>query len=140
MSELKCRVPKYHSQVWEDSGSRDIGVKISRPIRIQDSLIYCTVQTAPNFTVLWAYAYTIRAYRIHHHRCTCSNAKHRHAYRYLIDVPNNILDVIICTHIYRIICQLARVFNNQTIRWLAKMFLLQKVIYWPEIWTRWCSQ
>ena len=48
---------------------------------------------------------------------------------YLIGVPNNFLDVIICMHIYRIICQLALVFNNQTIRLLAKMFLLQKVIY-----------
>ena len=31
---------------------------------------------------------------------------------YLISISNNFLDVIICTHIYRIICQLARVFNR----------------------------
>ena len=35
---------------------------------------------------------------------------------YLIGMPNNFRDVIIRVHIYRIICQLARVFNNQTIR------------------------
>ena len=60
---------------------------------------------------------------------------------YLLDIPNNFLDVIICVHIYSIICQLAPVFNNRTIWWLAKNFPLPKIlIYWPEIWTRWCSQ
>ena len=115
MSELKCGVPKYHSQVWEDSGSGDIGVQSSRPIRIQDSSIYCTVQTAPNFSTL--------SVRIDHMSIQNTPSLGVHdalmesmARIYLICVPNNFLDVIICTHIYRIICQLARVFNNQTIR------------------------
>ena len=108
MSELKCRVPKYHSQVWEDSGSRDIGV---------NDLLYSTD---------CAKLYSTLSVRVHN--MSIQNTPGVHAlmesigtHIYLIGVPNNFLDVIICTHIYRIICQLARVFNNQT---LTKIVIL----------------
>ena len=62
---------------------------------------------------------------------------------YLIGVANNFLDVIICVCIYRIICQLARVFNNQTSVihnhptrskvWWNKSHIENQVIYVMEV-------